>query len=295
LIGNDSVHASIVAIGDEILEGFVRDTNSGWLAERLRQLGITLDRVVVVPDDVGAIVETLRAELSRSRPRLVFTSGGIGTTPDDRTMAAVAEYLDVELVGEPTLLRMVDGIVSRLTERGHTVDASQRTALAKLAQVPRGARALTGPKGSAPGVRIELDGGLDAEHGATVVILPGVPQQFRDLVRQLEPSLLSGRGAPHHVVELRHPYPESVLTPTLEALERQMPDVRIGSYPGVECVLRVQGQPEAVRRAVAELERVIKMLDATPGMRRLASAWQRGWRDRVDPVSTDPADDAGHS
>jgi molybdopterin-biosynthesis enzyme MoeA-like protein len=75
------VHASIVAIGDEILEGFVRDTNSGWLAERLRQVGVTLDRVVVVPDDVGAIVETLRAELSRSRPRLVFTSGGIGTTP----------------------------------------------------------------------------------------------------------------------------------------------------------------------------------------------------------------------
>jgi hypothetical protein len=74
-----------------------------------------------------------------------------------------------------------------------------------------------------------------------------------------------------------------------------MPEVRIGSYPGRESVLRVQGQPDAVRRAVAELERVIGVLDADPGMRRLASVWQRGWRDRVDTVSTDPADDAGHS
>lgn len=288
------MRASIVVIGDEILEGFVRDTNSGWLAERLHQLGIMLDRVVVVPDEVAAIVETLRAELSRSRPRLVFTSGGIGTTPDDRTMAAVATYLDVELVDEPTLLRMVDGIVARLTERGHGVDASQRAALAKLARVPHGAQALTGPDGTAPGVHIDLDGGIDAEGGATVVILPGVPQQFRDLVGQLEPALLVGRGTPQHVVELRHPYPESVLTPTLEVLARQMPEVRIGSYPGMECVLRVQGRPDAVSRAVAELERVIGGLDADPHMRRLASAWQRGWRDRLDNPSTAPTDDAGH-
>lgn len=291
------MHASIVVIGDEILEGFVRDTNSGWLAERLRRLGITLDRVVVVPDDVDAIVEGLRTELSRPRPRVVFTSGGIGTTPDDRTMAAVAAYLDVELVGEPTLLRMVDGIVARLTERGHDVDASQRSVLSKLAQVPRGARALTGPEGRAPGVHIDLAGGIDAGTGAAVVVLPGVPEQFRDLVRQLEPTLLAGRGVPQHVVELRHPYPESALTPTLEALEQQMPDVRIGSYPGAECVLRVKGPPEAVRRAVAELERVIDDLHADPGMRRLASAWQRGWRDHEDlrpgNPATSPPDDAG--
>ncbi|HSK95868.1 MAG TPA: molybdopterin-binding protein, partial [Euzebyales bacterium] len=136
------MQASIVVIGDEILQGFVRDTNSGWLAERLRRLGIALDRVIVVPDDAEAIVGALRAELRRSRPRVVFTSGGIGTTPDDRTMAAVATCLDVDLVAEPALERMVGGIVARLTERGHEVDAAQRTVLSKLAAVPRGARAV---------------------------------------------------------------------------------------------------------------------------------------------------------
>jgi molybdenum cofactor synthesis domain-containing protein len=288
--GRDSVHASIVVIGDEILEGFVRDTNSGWLAGRLRDRGVTLDRIVVVADDIAAIVEALRSELARSRPRVVFTSGGIGTTPDDRTMAAVAASLDVELVGEPTLLRMVDGIVRRLTADGHDVDAPQRAALGKLAQVPRGARALTGPGGGAPAVRIDLDGGEQAEQGAVIVVLPGVPGQFRDLIGQLETTLLANRGIPRHVVEMRHPYPESILTPTLEALQRQMPDVRIGSYPGPDCLLRVQGGADAVAAAVAELERVIAGLRADPAMERLASAWRRGWSEHAERPrpDTDP-------
>lgn len=271
------MRASIVVIGDEILEGFVRDSNSGWLAERLRDHAITLDRVVVVPDEIDAIVEALGTELSRSRPRLVFTSGGIGTTPDDRTMAAIAAYFDVDLVIDPTLNRMVDGIIARLTDRGHRMDEAQRTVLSKLARVPRGARPLTGPDAGGPGVGIDIDGGVESEGGAAVIVLPGVPGQFRKLIGLLEPTLLAGRGAPHHVVELRHPYPESALTPALEALERQMPSVRIGSYPGAECLLRVQGRPDEVRRAVAELERVIHGLDADPGMQRLAAAWQRGW------------------
>jgi molybdenum cofactor synthesis domain-containing protein len=275
--GSTSVRASIVVIGDEILEGFVRDSNSGWLAERLRGHAITLDRVVVVPDEVDAIVEALGAELSRPRPRLIFTSGGVGTTPDDRTMAAIAAYLDVDLVIEPTLERMVDGIIARLSERGHRIDEAQRAVLSKLARVPRGARPLTGPDAGGPGVGIDVDGGIESEGGAAVIVLPGVPAQFRDLISQLESTLLAGRGEPQHVVELRHPYPESALTPALEALEHHMPDVRIGSYPGAECLLRVQGRPDEVRRAVAELERVIHGLDADPGMQRLAAAWQRGW------------------
>lgn len=272
------MRASIVVIGDEILEGFVRDSNSGWLAERLRDHAITLDRVVVVPDEVDAIVEALGAELARPRPRLVFTSGGVGTTPDDRTMAAVAAFLDVDLVSEPALARMVDGIIARLTERGHRIDESQRAVLSKLARVPRGARSLAGPDGGPPGVCIDVDGGVEAEGGAAVIVLPGVPEQFRDLIGRLESTLLAGRGVPRHVVELRHSYPESALTPTLEALEHQMPGVRIGSYPGAECLLRVQGRPDDVERAVAELERVIHGLDADPGMQRLSAAWRRGWR-----------------
>jgi molybdopterin-biosynthesis enzyme MoeA-like protein len=285
------LRASIVVIGDEILDGFVRDSNSGWLAGRLQATGVAVDRIVVVPDEDTAIAEALGTELARSRPRVLFTSGGIGTTPDDRTMAAVANFLGVGLVGEPTLLTMVDGIVARLVARGHDVDAPHRAALAKLAHVPDGARALTGPDGGAPAVSIALDGGIEAPGGAVIVILPGVPEQFRTLIGHLERTLLRGRGEPVHVVELRHGYPESVLTPTLEALERQMPEVGIGSYPGAECVLRVKGPAPAVQRAVARLRQVIDGFADDPGMQRLAQAWQRGWRD-PDMSGTQRAADA---
>ena len=286
------VRASIVVIGDEILEGFVRDSNAAWLAQRLDTLGIPLDRIVVVPDDTAAIVEALETELTRPRPRVLFTSGGIGTTPDDRTMAAVAALLDVELVGEPSLLAMVDGIVDRLVSRGYEVDAQQRSTLAKLALVPAGARALTGPEDGVPAVAVDLDGGLDAPGGAALVILPGVPGQFRSLISHVEAHLLDGRGRPRHVTELRHGYPESVLTPTLEALETAIPEVDIGSYPGAQCVLRVKGDPDAVARAVMELQRVIDELDADPDMQRLARSWQRSWRDehgRADEAAQRPA------
>ncbi len=84
------LEASVVVIGDEILSGYVHDANSGWLAERLRVHGVPLTRVSVVPDEHEAIDEALQAELARSRPRLIITSGGIGSTPDDLTYEAVA-------------------------------------------------------------------------------------------------------------------------------------------------------------------------------------------------------------
>jgi hypothetical protein len=45
-----------------------------------------------------------------------------------------------------------------------------------------------------------------------------------------------------------------------------------------------------VRRAVAELQRVIHGFDEDPRMRRLARAWQRGWRDH-DESTAEPAPD----
>lgn len=270
--------ASIVVIGDEILDGFVRDANAGWLAGRLHALGIPLDRIAVVPDTDDAIAEALAAETARSRPRVIFTSGGVGTTPDDRTMAAVAAFLGVGLVEEPTLRAMVDRILERLRGRGYDVDAAQHDALAKLARVPSGARPVTGPDGTgAPSARIDLDGG-PAAGGVALVVLPGVPGQFRDLVGHLETTLLAGLGVEVRTVELTHPYPESVLTPVLTDLDRRRPEVRIGSYPGPECTLRVQGPPATVDAVVAELRAEIDRLGADPAMRRLAEQWSRGWR-----------------
>jgi molybdenum cofactor synthesis domain-containing protein len=138
------VAASVVVIGDEILGGFVQDTNSHWLAGRLQALGVPLERVQTVPDTVAAIVEALSAELARPRPRLVLTSGGIGSTPDDLTMEGVAATL-----GRPTVVDAdIDGRISRALEwtaaQGLDVTEDHERGMRRMARVPEGAYLLPG-------------------------------------------------------------------------------------------------------------------------------------------------------
>ena len=82
--------STIVAVGDELVAGFTLDTNSHWLAERLRLLGFPLKRITVIRDRRSDIVEQLLRDLDDPEVEDVFCSGGLGPTPDDRTLEAVA-------------------------------------------------------------------------------------------------------------------------------------------------------------------------------------------------------------
>lgn len=245
------LRASMVVIGDEILGGFVADTNSGWLARRLRVHGVPLDRVVTVPDTAGDIDEALRAELGRRRPRVVATSGGIGSTPDDLTLAAVAATLETGLRTDPVIDAAIDAAVARAAGAGRALTPAHAASMRKMARVPEHAYLLPGAGGSvAPGVAVDVDGGAGAVGGATVVVLPGVPSEFRRIVADgVEPALLAGRGRPEHLVEVRHTHPESALNPVLERLVAELPEVHVGSYPGPECIVRLQGPEQTTERA----------------------------------------------
>jgi molybdenum cofactor synthesis domain-containing protein len=268
------LRASIVVIGDEILGGFVRDTNSGWLASRLQTLGVPLERVSTVPDDLDAIGEALATELGRTRPRLVLTSGGIGSTPDDLTLAAVARHLGVELVTDPEIDHRITRALEWTARQGATVTAAHERSMRKMALVPDGAYLLGGARGVAPGVAVDVDGGCDADGGATIVILPGIPAELERIMREaIEPELLAGRGEPEHVAELLHPYPESVLNPAFDRLVAEYPDVHLGSYPGRECTVRLIGPAERVEAALAIVRAALAEIDAGPGAAELRASW----------------------
>lgn len=271
------LHASIVVVGDEILRGFVPDTNSGWLARRLRLLGIPLERVVTVADDVEVIAAALGDELARQRPRVVLTSGGLGSTPDDLTVTGVARCLGVEVVRQPEL----DARIGRLLERHEPGSLARRRehaeSLRKMALVPEGAYLVT-DHDLAPGVAIDVDGGLDSPAGATVVVLPGVPALLRRITLEgVEPRLLAGRGQPDHVVELAHGYPESLITPALERVLREFATVHVGSYPGRECLVRLAGPRTDVEAAAQVVRAHLAELDTAPDAARLRDSWSRGW------------------
>jgi len=256
--------ASMLVIGDEILGGFVTDTNSPWFADRLRPHGVPLERIHVVPDEAGAIAEALHAELARSRPRVIVTSGGIGSTPDDITYESVAAALGRDLVEDPTLATAMHGIIERTREKGFATSDVYIEQVLRMAPIPAGSRLMAREGGWTPAVCVDVDGGSDAAdgQGATVVILPGVPSEFRALLGDaVEPALLAARNSVPHVIELTHGFPESLLNEAFLALGVQFPDVKLGSYPGRPMIVRLTGPHDAaegaatlIRATLAELE-----------------------------------------
>lgn len=264
--------ASMVVVGDEILGGYVPDTNSQLVARRLQEHGVELSCVHVVADDLAAIDEALSAELARSRPRLVFTSGGIGSTPDDLTYEAVATSLGRELVEDPTISARIDEALEWSRQHGLEVTDAFAWHLGRMARIPAGSRLLEREGGWAPGVAVDIDGGIDAG-GATVVVLPGVPTEFEALLdHAVLPRLVAGRNPRPHVRELQHHYPESALNLVFaEVLERH-PEVKLGSYPGRPMLVRLRGPHDPVEEAADRIAGAIEALDGSDAGRQIAAA-----------------------
>ncbi|MGH3665568.1 MAG: competence/damage-inducible protein A [Egibacteraceae bacterium] len=272
------LRVSIIVIGDEILGGFVQDTNSGWLAGRLQTLGVPLDRIVTVPDEFSAIDEALVTELARERPRVVLTSGGIGSTPDDLTLEAVARHLGIPLVTQPTIDERISRALAWTTTQGATVTPEHEQSMRKMSRVPQSAYLLPGAEGVVPGIAVDVDGGSDGDAGATVVVLPGIPRELRRIMASgVAPRLLAGRGEPQHVEEVTHPYPESTLNPVLDEIVGRYPEVHLGSYPGRECVIRLKGPKERVTEAMGVVTAALDRLAADPSSDVLRQSWQRRW------------------
>ena len=206
--------AAILLIGNELLSGKVDDENARFLTRELRALGVTLSRVEIIPDDPTDVAETVRALAARHD--IVFTSGGVGPTHDDVTLAAVAAAFgmalarNLELEG---LLRV--GIGPRLHERD-----------LRMADIPTGARLEYGTRGAAAGARTWPVVVVD-----NVWILPGVPSIFRrkfDLIRELF------RAAPIHARAVYSREPEGPIAGALDETVAAFPAVEVGSYPHLD-------------------------------------------------------------
>jgi molybdenum cofactor synthesis domain-containing protein len=112
--------AAMLVIGNEILSGKVQDANTQALALTLRGLGIELRRVVTVPDEVALIAAELNA--LRAQFDYVFTSGGVGPTHDDVTIAAAARALGRQVVRNPALEALLRGLLRRAAHRRALAD-----------------------------------------------------------------------------------------------------------------------------------------------------------------------------
>ncbi len=164
----EHMRAEILSIGTELLLGQIIDTNAAFIAERLAELGLGLFYKDTVGDNAERLVATLR--LAASRAEVIICTGGLGPTADDITAAGIADAFDAPLEMNAEAKGMVEAIFQRI---GRPLTDKQY----KQAMMPRGARVVPNPVGTAPGFILSKD-------GTTVVALPGPPQEMHPMWRE---------------------------------------------------------------------------------------------------------------
>ncbi len=160
------MHAEIIATGSELLLGEVVDTNSTYIARRLREIGLNLFYKTVVGDNEQRMVEALRIALNRSD--VIITTGGLGPTVDDVTRPAVARAVNRELIFSDELLNQIQ---ARFRAYGTPMGENNR----RQAYLPQAAIPVENPVGTAPCFIVE-------HHDRLIISLPGVPREMEYLM-----------------------------------------------------------------------------------------------------------------
>lgn len=234
-----SVRAGIVVTGTEVLTGRVQDRNGPWIADQLLELGVELAHITICGDRVRDIEAQLQF-MADQGVDLIITSGGLGPTADDMTVATVARFCGRELVLDAELEGKIAAILKSLMARiGGDFDAV-RAANRKQAMIPAGALVID-PVGTAPGVVVP--------GRPTVVVLPGPPRELQPMWRtavQLPEvqEAIAGRTVYRQDTLRMFGLPESGLAETLREAEERLPGFE--SLEITTCLRR--GEVEMVTR-----------------------------------------------
>ncbi len=225
--------AGIIIIGNEILSGKVHDTNSFYLASELRELGVHVRRISVIPDDIEIIGKEV-FEFSKTYD-YVFTSGGVGPTHDDVTMAGIAKGFGVKLIRHPEIEKF-------LSTRYNT---QFNEAILKMTEVPEDAEVFFFEDIRFPIVSFR-----------NIFIFPGIPEYFRNKFSLIKEKF---RSSPFYLKRLFLDTHESVIADILSSVVSENTDIDIGSYPVVgnpeyRIMVTIESKSESsLNKAFAEL------------------------------------------
>jgi nicotinamide-nucleotide amidase len=249
----NTMKATIITIGDEILIGQITDTNSTFISQRLNEVGITVVERVSIGDVASEITATLDRALSRSE--IVITTGGLGPTKDDITKTTLAAYFGVSLVRNEESYRLTEQMMA---SRGIEFNALNRD----QSLVPEGAIVFQNHNGTAPGMMLERDGRI-------VVSLPGVPFEMKALMEESVIPLFISRFnlRPNiHRTMITYGLPESVLAETIAEWEDALPPYMHLAYLPSPSAMRLRlsaydARGEQVEQQImsrfAQLEKII--------------------------------------
>lgn len=246
-LGMSERRFGLIVIGDELLCGKRQDKHLGKVIELLAARGLELSWCRLVGDDADLVTRTLRESFASGD--IVFSCGGIGATPDDRTRMSAAAALGVGLEQHP------DGVRELAARFGWPVKPNQRL---KLIEFPQGCQIIPNPVNRVPGFSVR-------EH----FFLPGFPSMAWPMIEWVLDTLYAPLQAPGRrteqaitVLNAR----ESDVIPLMEAFVALHPELRLSCLPATrpgryELELGVRGSPAAVSAAMQELRAGIEALN----------------------------------
>lgn len=243
----------LIVIGDEILSGKRVDKHLPKVIELLQARGLELAWADYVGDDPARITAALGRSFASDD--IVFSTGGIGATPDDHTRQCAATALSVPLTLHPQAEQLIrERMQDVALEKGLPYEPDRPDNLHRLnmGTFPEGASIIENPYNKIPGFSVR-----------DVHFVPGFPVMAWPMIEQVldlhYPSLFA-RGAFVEKSVLIFGAMEASLTPLMLEIERQHAGVRVFSLPsedhpvhGKHIELGVKGDVRLIDAAYAAL------------------------------------------
>jgi nicotinamide-nucleotide amidase len=160
------VKAEIIAVGTELLMGETQDTNSSWIGSRLPEVGLELQWVTIVGDDLTRLTDIIDRAWCRSD--VVLVMGGLGPTLDDMTRDGIAKMLGEEITTDPDLKAWLEESFAK-----RNIAPMPPQNLRQAGIIPS-AISVPNPMGTAPSWWIERDGKI-------LATMPGPPRELMNM------------------------------------------------------------------------------------------------------------------
>lgn len=138
----------IISIGNELLIGKTLNTNAQWLAKRLTTLGLNVHRITTISDDVEEISAAVKEAILR-KPDFLITTGGLGPTFDDKTLKGITKALGTRLEKNKEASKMIEEKYKIYAKEQGLEKIELTPARMKMAKLPKGAKPLLNPVGTA--------------------------------------------------------------------------------------------------------------------------------------------------
>ena len=162
---------ALIAIGDEITDGDITNTNTMNFATFLSQKHLNIGSHISCRDDIDDICSSISFLATNHQNIMVI--GGLGPTEDDLTTEAVARYLEKELFTDE---KSWDILKKRMMQKYNRIPTNVK----KQAMFPEDANIITNNNGTANGFRVQFD------TDRFIYVFPGPPKECILMLEQLD-------------------------------------------------------------------------------------------------------------